>query len=58
MKEKWNFEKEKIERKKSKKAQNPNLEHICGKKNRILFIIYNNNIYNSFFTIFFCFLHY
>ena len=30
MKEKWNFEKEKIERKKSKK--NPNLEHICGKK--------------------------
>ena len=56
MKEKWNFEKEKIERKNRKK--NPNLEHICGKKNRILFIIYNNNIYNSFFTIFFCFLHY
>ena len=35
MKEKWNFEKEKIERKNHRK--NPNLEHICGTKNRIIY---------------------
>ena len=50
MKEKWNFEKEKIERKNRKKTLTWNI--YVGQKIE-LFIIYNNNIYIILFLQYF-----
>ena len=56
MKEKWNFEKEKIERKnRTKKSRNPNLEHMWDKKWNYLSLYCNTTYIILFLQYFFVF---